>query len=169
MIPAIAIATGLLAVLDDDNAPTDFDDLFNRAVAFGNPKVFLDRLSVEQRSKFLKKFLSAYRTAKNEASEEDLAHWASAIEVFFEHRYVEVVFPSPGKANSNSGALETLLKRIVGVVDVESTLTLYSKDDDTIHASFFVFDGLASRVDEIVDAWVMKKNAFWSGNSEEES
>ncbi len=46
MIPAIPIAAALLAVLDDNDAPPDFDELFQRAVAFGNPSIFWDRISV---------------------------------------------------------------------------------------------------------------------------
>jgi hypothetical protein len=53
MISAIAIATGLLAVLDDDDAPVDFEDLFQRAVTFQNPEILLDRLTEDQRAVFL--------------------------------------------------------------------------------------------------------------------
>ncbi len=51
MIPALAIATGLLAVLDDDASP-DFDELLRRAMAFDRPELFLDRLSKKKQRKF---------------------------------------------------------------------------------------------------------------------
>jgi hypothetical protein len=50
VIPAIPIAAALLAVLDDNDAPPDFDELFQRAVAFRNPSIFWDRISVNDTS-----------------------------------------------------------------------------------------------------------------------
>jgi hypothetical protein len=51
MILPIAIGTGLLAVLNDDEPP-DFQELFQRAVLFKNPEVILDCLDSDQRLDF---------------------------------------------------------------------------------------------------------------------
>jgi hypothetical protein len=42
MIAAFPIVTALLAVLDDDDAPVDLDDAFQRAFAFNNMGIFVD-------------------------------------------------------------------------------------------------------------------------------
>jgi hypothetical protein len=63
MIASLAIATGLIAILDDDNAEIDFDELFKRAVMFNNPQVLLSALSPEQRSELYPKLVAWMREA----------------------------------------------------------------------------------------------------------
>jgi hypothetical protein len=79
MLSALAIATGLLAVLDDDEDP-DFNELLQRALTFENPEILLSALNEEQKKR-LRESLS--RMARESSDYEEIKQI---------HRWIKFIF-----------------------------------------------------------------------------
>jgi hypothetical protein len=78
MIGALAIAAGVLAVLDDNNGEVDLDDKFQRAVAFKNKGILFDHLTRQQQREFTGRLLDQFDAAPVDQKED----WLHAIRIF---------------------------------------------------------------------------------------
>jgi hypothetical protein len=78
VIGALAIATGLLAILDDDDGAPDLDELFQRAVVFKNKGILFDHLTKQQQRQFTGRLLDQFDAAPVDQKED----WLHAIRLF---------------------------------------------------------------------------------------